>query len=131
MTALSNVLRVIQMGISFLKLLLNTYLTYNLNYKKPYKILLKTTLHLSHLPRILHTPSRVIQLPGFDCHSLSFAVSGVIQRSEREKHGGVPGNLVGLVGILDSATDIAEQMVVVVQVVAPSDADAGRRGRAT
>jgi hypothetical protein len=32
----------------------------------------------------------------------------IVQQSECEKHGGVPGNLVGLVDILDSTTDIAE-----------------------
>src|SRR6185437_16531637 len=47
-----------------------------------------------------------------------------------EQHRGVPGILIGLVGVLDAAPDIAEQMVVVAEIVAPSDAEAGGRGRA-
>ena len=62
----------------------------------------------------------------------SFARLGsrALINSKCEQHGGVPGHLVGLVGILDSTTDIAQQMVVIVQIEAPSDADARHRGRA-
>jgi hypothetical protein len=62
--------------------------------------------------------------------NVPFVVGGVIQLSESEKHGCVPGDLVGLVGVFDAAPDIAEQMIVVVQIVAPSDADTRGRGRA-
>jgi hypothetical protein len=39
------------------------------------------------------------------------------RQSKSEQNGGVPGILIGLVGILDGAPDIAQQVIVVVQVI--------------
>src|ERR1700680_2624101 len=49
--------------------------------------------------------------------------------SEGEKHRSVPGELIGLVSVLNSAPDIAEQMVGVADVVASADPDACRGKR--
>src|SRR5258708_25560623 len=51
--------------------------------------------------------------------------------SKCKQDGSVPGISIGLVGILDFSSDIAQEVIIVVQVVTQSDTHAGALRRAT
>ena len=50
---------------------------------------------------------------------------GLLRDLEREQDGSVPGVTIGLVRVLDSTPEIAEQMDILVEVIAPTSADTG------